>query len=115
LSSILSVVSAIFWEFSSFRCSSSFTRAGIIWLRVRFTWRVTEFFLGMPCRVRLSHKSEKYGTEVGVTPILLGGYTRICGMEGDDNPLLAPALGSVTRRGRASVRGGGRRHRLHPR
>lgn len=65
--------------------------------------RVTEFYLGMPCRVRLSFRSRRYGTEVGVTPILLGGYTRICGMEGEDDDLLATCLASVQRQGRVAA------------
>ncbi len=68
-----------------------------------FGMRVTEFFLGLPSRLRLSHKSKTYGTEVGVTPILLGGYTRICGMEGEQDELLAPALACVQRHGRVRV------------
>ncbi|MBQ9007407.1 MAG: site-2 protease family protein [Atopobiaceae bacterium] len=68
-----------------------------------FGMRVTEFFLGLPSRFRLSHKSKTYGTEVGVTPILLGGYTRICGMEGEQDELLAPALACVQRHGRVRV------------
>lgn len=65
--------------------------------------RVTEFFLGMPCRFKLSHKSRDHGTEVGVTPILLGGYTRICGMENPTDELLGEALMAVQRAGRVSV------------
>ena len=54
-----------------------------------FRVRVTEFYLGLPCRLKLFHKSRSHGTEVGVTPILLGGYNRICGMEpGGDDELL---------------------------
>ncbi len=65
--------------------------------------RVTEFFLGMPSRLRLSHRSRKYGTVVGVTPILLGGYTRICGMEGEPDERLAAAFACVMRHGRVDV------------
>lgn len=68
-----------------------------------FRVRATEFFLGMPCRFKLSRKSKSVGTEFGVTPLLLGGYTRICGMEGASDELLAPALDLVTRRGRISA------------
>ena len=68
-----------------------------------FGMRVTEFFLGLPSRFRISHKSKTYGTEVGVTPILLGGYTRICGMEGEQDELLASALACVQRHGRVRV------------
>lgn len=62
--------------------------------------RVTEFFLGMPCSIKLSHKSKDHGTEVGITPILLGGYTRICGMEDDPDELLPNALMCVQHHGR---------------
>ena len=65
--------------------------------------RATEFFLGLPCRFKLSKKSRSVGTEFGVTPLLLGGYTRICGMEGAEDDLLAPALDLVMRRGRVSA------------
>ena len=34
-----------------------------------FGVRVTEFFLGLPCRARFSVKSKKVGTESGVTPL----------------------------------------------
>ncbi len=64
--------------------------------------RVTEFFLGMPCRFRLAWTSKKTGTTYGITPILLGGYTRICGMEGEQDELLSKALDIVMREGRVS-------------
>ena len=54
--------------------------------------RVKEFFLGMPCRFRLAKASRRYGTVYGVTPILLGGYTMVCGMAGEESPYLAQAL-----------------------
>ena len=70
-----------------------------------FRVRATEFFLGLPCRLKLSRKSRTVGTEFGVTPLLLGGYTRICGMEGEgvSDELLAPALAIVMREGRVSA------------
>ena len=65
-----------------------------------FDVRVTEFYLGLPCPVRIFHKSKKHGTEFGVTAFLLGGYNRISGMgpipEGD----LARAFAIVQREGR---------------
>ena len=66
--------------------------------------RVTEFFLGMPFRWRLSVKSRRHGTEFGVTPILLGGYNRICGMESTEDELLADALDFVYRTGSVQCR-----------
>jgi regulator of sigma E protease len=65
--------------------------------------RVTEFFLGMPSRIKISHRSKRYGTEFGVTPILIGGYNRICGMEGQGSPRAAEVLDCVQRRGVVSV------------
>lgn len=65
--------------------------------------RVKEFFLGMPCRFRLAKASKRYGTVYGVTPILLGGYTMVCGMEGEESPHLAQALACVMKHGRVSV------------
>ena len=65
--------------------------------------RVTEFFLGMPFKYKLSHKSKKYGTEVGITPLLFGGYTRICGMEGQLDELLPQALMNVQEVGTLEV------------
>lgn len=65
--------------------------------------RVTEFFLGMPSRHRISFKSRKHGTEFGVTPLLLGGYNRICGMESIQDDLLSEVLSFVYRRGSVQV------------
>ncbi|WP_246824716.1 RIP metalloprotease [Olsenella sp. HMSC062G07] len=65
--------------------------------------RVTEFFLGMPCRLKLSWKSRRRGTEFGVTPLLLGGYTRICGMGGVQDELLGACFELVQRQGRVSL------------
>ena len=65
--------------------------------------RVTEFFLGMPCRYRLAHTSKKIGTTFGVTPILLGGYAAICGMEPINKELAAHVLSYINSHGHASV------------
>lgn len=69
-----------------------------------FGVRVTEFYLGLPCRWKLFHKSRSHGTEVGVTPFLLGGYNRICGMEPvADEDKLPAALSIVYREGRVEA------------
>lgn len=69
-----------------------------------FKVRVTEFYLGLPCRFKLFRKSRSHGTEFGVTPFLLGGYNRICGMEaGGDDELLADAFAIVQREGRVDA------------
>ncbi len=65
--------------------------------------RVSEFFLGLPCRFRLAHRSRRCGTLFGITPILLGGYAAICRMEHDDLPCAPNVLGEINRRGKASV------------
>ena len=65
--------------------------------------RVTEFFLGMPSRWRLAHKSKKIGTTFGVTPILIGGYAAICGMEPIDKELATKILAYINEQGRATV------------
>ena len=103
MSVVLSVVSAVFWGLLVLSLLV-FVHEGGHYLAARACGvRVTEFFLGLPCPVKLSHKSREYGTEIGVTPVLLGGYTRICGMEGEQDELLAPALACVQRHGRVEV------------
>lgn len=68
-----------------------------------FGIRVTEFYIGLPSRFKVCHKSRRHGTEFGVTPLLLGGYNRICGMEVTEDELLAPAFAIVQREGRVSA------------
>lgn len=104
MSAVLGVLSAIFWGLIVLSVLVFVHEGGHYFAARAFGVRVTEFFLGMPCRVRLAHKSKKYGTLIGVTPVLLGGYTRICGMEGDaDDHLLAEVLACVQRHGRVSA------------
>ena len=100
---VLGVLSAIFWGLLVLSVLV-FIHEGGHYLAARFFgMRVTEFFLGMPCSLRLSHKSKKYGTEVGVTPILLGGYTRICGMEGEEDEAMPDVLACVQAHGHVTV------------
>ncbi|MDJ1121515.1 site-2 protease family protein [Olsenella sp. YH-ols2217] len=65
--------------------------------------RVKDFYLGLPCRFNLHVESKRYGTDYGVTPVLLGGYTMVCGMDSTQSPHLAEALAFVMERGRASI------------
>ena len=65
--------------------------------------RVLEFFLGMPCRFNLHYVSKRIGTKFGVTPILLGGYAEICGMDPTDVACAPRVLGSIHRSGVARV------------
>ena len=103
MSSFLSVVSAIFWGLIVLSILVFIHEAGHYAAARAFGVRVTEFMLGLPCRWRLSHKSRKVGTEIGVTPILLGGYNRICGMEPFEEKDLASVLGCVQEHGRVEV------------
>ena len=100
MSGLLNVIWVVFWGVLVLSVLV-FVHEGGHYLAARaFHVRATEFFLGLPCRFKLSRKSAKVGTEFGVTPLLLGGYTRICGMEGAEDELLAPTLELVMRRGR---------------
>ena len=65
--------------------------------------RVTELFLGMPCRLSASFVLPARGTRVGVTPLLLGGYTRICGMANEPAVPVEGVLACVMRHGRVRV------------
>ena len=66
-----------------------------------FGVRVTEFMLGLPGP---SIGFTKWGTKFGVTPILLGGYAKVCGMEpGEMSPHLQPVLAALYRRGTANM------------
>ena len=95
----IGTLSAIFWGVLVLSLLV-FVHEGGHYLAARaFGVRVTEFFLGLPCRFKLSHKSKSHGTEVGVTPFLLGGYNRICGMEGEYDELQASAFAIVQREG----------------
>ena len=103
MSNVLSVLSAIFWGVLILSVLV-FVHEGGHYLAARaFHVRATEFFLGLPCRRKLSRKSKKVGTEFGVTPFLLGGYTQICGMVPSEDDLLAPALDLVMRNGRITA------------
>lgn len=66
-----------------------------------FGVRVTEFMLGLPGP---SIGFTKWGTKFGVTPILLGGYAKVCGMEpGEMSPHLEQVLAALYRRGTANM------------
>ena len=59
--------------------------------------RVTEFFLGLPCSKNIHRVSKRIGTKFGVTPILLGGYAAVSGMEDAQTPCAAAVLSAVSR------------------
>ncbi|MDR1422986.1 MAG: M50 family metallopeptidase [Coriobacteriales bacterium] len=66
-----------------------------------FGVRVSEFMIGLPGpNIGFTFK----GTKFGVTPILLGGYALIAGMEGGkENPNLVHALAWLARQGSADT------------
>ncbi len=65
--------------------------------------RVSEFFLGMPCKLNIHHVSKRIGTKFGVTPLLLGGYAAICGMDPTPAPWGSRVLALVHRRGKIAA------------
>ena len=65
--------------------------------------RVTEFFLGLPCSKNIHRVSKRIGTKFGVTPILLGGYAAVSGMEDARTPCAAAVLSAVHRHGTVST------------
>lgn len=65
--------------------------------------RVTELFLGMPCRFNVHFSSKRIGTKFGVTLLLVGGYAAICGMDPQTVPCAPAVLAAVHRHGTVSV------------
>lgn len=75
--------------------------AGHFFAARAFGVRVTEFMVGLPGP---SIGFARGGTRFGITPWLLGGYARICGMDmGEEDPLLAEALAYTDRRGTIDI------------
>ncbi len=99
----MAFLSAVFWGLVVLSLLVMVHEGGHFLAARAFGVRVTEFYLGMPSRHKVYRKSKKYGTEFGITPILLGGYNRICGMEGEHDELLAPCFAIVQREGRVSI------------
>ena len=103
MSWLSSFTSAAFWGIFLLSILVFLHEGGHFLAARAFDMRVTEFFLGMPCRYKLSHKSRTRGTEIGVTPILLGGYNRICGMSGPAGARAAEVLSAVACAGRIKI------------
>ena len=100
---LLAVIAPVFWGVVVFSVLV-FVHEGGHFLAARACGvRVTEFFLGLPCRFNLSHASKRIGTRFGVTPILLGGYAAVCGMDPTEVPCAPRVLGAIHRAGRISV------------
>lgn len=96
-------LSAVFWGLLVLSLLVAVHEGGHFLVARLCSVRVTEFFLGMPSRLKLSRKSKALGTEFGITPILFGGYNRICGMESTDDELLAAVLAHIYRSGSVRI------------
>lgn len=103
MSGVTEFFSSVFWGVVVLSVLVFVHEGGHFLVARAFGTRVTEFFLGLPSRYRLSWKSRRFGTEFGVTPFLLGGYNRICGMEGNQDELLPDVLAIVQREGSVRV------------
>ena len=103
MDTLVTVVTSLFW-FVVIISVLVFVHEGGHFLAARACGvRVTEFFLGMPCRFNLHHVSRRIGTKFGVTPLLIGGYAMICGMEPFEDELGPAALALIHERGRLST------------
>lgn len=98
----MGAISAIFWGLLILSVLVGVHEGGHFLAARACGMRVTEFYLGLPSRFHLAKKSKKYGTEFGITPLLLGGYTRICGMENTGDEHLAAVFSYVQQQGSAS-------------
>lgn len=98
----MNVVSALFWGIIVLSLLVVVHEGGHFLAARACGIRVTEFFLGMPCRYSISRRSKKYGTIFGITPILLGGYNRICGMEGPCGERTHEVLACIQRDGKTT-------------
>lgn len=95
---------AVFWGLLSLSLLVFVHEAGHFFAARIYHFRVTEFFLGLPCRYNLSKRSKKNGTVYGITPILLGGYNRISGMNTNLNDSLPSVLEYIMRHGHVEVK-----------
>lgn len=103
MQAIATVISTVFWGLLLLSVLV-FVHEGGHYLAARACGvRVTEYFLGLPCRWRASFVSKRNGTRFGITPLLLGGYAMICGMDPTKSEHAARVLGFVHRNGRANV------------
>lgn len=103
MDTIVGFLSALFWGVVTFSVLVFIHEGGHFLAARACGVRVSEFFLGMPCRYNLHHVSRRIGTKFGVTPILIGGYAAICGMEDLDEACAPHVLAEIHRRGSAST------------
>ena len=99
----MTVLSSVFWGVITFSLLVFVHEGGHFLAARACRVRVTEFFLGLPCRWNIHHVSRRIGTKFGVTPILLGGYAQICGMDPGRSECAPEALAIIHRRGSITV------------
>lgn len=103
MNALLGIIAPFFWGFVLLS-ALVFVHEGGHFLAARACGvRVTEFFLGMPCRFNLHRVSRRIGTKFGITPILLGGYAEICGMDPTEVACAPAVLTYVHEHGVATV------------
>lgn len=103
MDTLISFITTVFWGVVLLS-SLVFMHEGGHFLAARACGvRVTEYFLGLPCRFNLSRVSKRIGTRFGVTPVLLGGYAMICGMDPVTSEHAPAVLALVHRRGVLTV------------
>ena len=103
MQAVLGIVGPIFWGLITFSFLVFVHEGGHFLAALACGVRVTEFFLGMPCRFNLHHVSRRIGTKFGITPVLIGGYAAICGMDPSHVACAPAVLSYVHRKGRAAV------------
>ena len=103
MDTVLSVLSSVFWGLLMLSVLVFLHEGGHFLAARACGVRVTEFFLGLPCRFDIHHTSRRIGTKFGVTPLLLGGYAAICGMDPTDVSCADRVLAAIYRHGRVSV------------
>ena len=100
MDTVLSVLSSVFWGLLMLSVLVFLHEGGHFLAARACGVRVTEFFLGLPCRFDIHHTSRRIGTKFGVTPLLLGGYAAICGMDPTDVSCADRVLAAIYRHGR---------------
>lgn len=103
MDTVLSVLSSVFWGLLMLSVLVFLHEGGHFLAARACGVRVTEFFLGLPCRFDIHYTSRRIGTKFGVTPLLLGGYAAICGMDPTDVSCADHVLAAICRHGRVTV------------
>lgn len=103
MDAIFGVVAPIFWGIVLLSALVIVHEGGHFLAARTCKVRVTEFFVGMPCRYNLHYTSKRFGTKFGVTPLLLGGYAAICGMDPEPAKAAPQVLHIVHKQGTITV------------